>query len=585
MSYKIGCGKADITVFVYGKGMMGYGMHPNVAKSVETPLSVRAFVLQDAQANNKVTMVVAEICFYTIALKDAVLKKLQSEHPELGYTNANLMLSAQHTHSAAGGYSHHILYNLTIPGFQPLVFNKIVEGTITAILQAENNLTDAKINLINGEFAPHLPVAFNRSMLAYNNNPDVKKLTNKENHLAIDRTMKLLRFDTPEGKPIGSINWFGVHTTSISNDNTRLCYDNKGYAAAYFEQDIQQQTNNQQFIAAFAQDVAGDVSPNYKWDKDKKWMRGKYKNDFKSAQYNGKLQCQKAKELFDAAPTATTINGNIDTELMFVDFSQVDIDRQFTNGVAGLHTAPAAQGLAFFMGTKEGPGMPAALAPFSKAALSAVKFYEKTAFKLFASRKIREDIDQKHRAHGVKHLFMESGIGKIWGTHQIKNLVVPGFADLSIKYFKELDKLGFTKRTPWVPRILPIQIAIVGQLAILGIAAEITTVAGQRLNQTVLSILKHKGVQQVIINTYCNGYHGYITTAEEYDKQQYEGGHTIFGRWTLAAYQTKFKQLALQMLKPANERQIPNLQPDIFTPEEIWYGFNEVMPQNQTVNS
>ena len=108
--------------------------------------------------------------------------------------------------------------------------------------------------------------------------------------------MKLLRFDTPEGKPIGSINWFGVHTTSISNDNTRLCYDNKGYAAAYFEQDIQQQTNNQQFIAAFAQDVAGDVSPNYKWDKDKKWMRGKYKNDFKSAQYNGKLQYQKAKD-------------------------------------------------------------------------------------------------------------------------------------------------------------------------------------------------------------------------------------------------------------------------------------------------
>lgn len=575
MAYKIGCGKADITVFVYGKGMMGYGMHPNVAKSVETPLSVRAFVLQDTETSNKLTMAVAEICFYTIALKDAVLKKLQTEHPNLGYTNANLMLSAQHTHSAAGGYSHHILYNLTIPGFQPLVFNKIVEGTVLAILQAENQLTDATISSINREFEPHLPVAFNRSMLAYNSNPEVKKIRNKENYLAIDRTMKLLRFDTTAGKPIGTINWFGVHTTSISNDNTRLCYDNKGYAAEYLEQDLRQQLGNEQFIAAFAQDTAGDVSPNYKWDKDKKWMRGKYKNDFKSAKYNGKLQYQKAKQLFDAAPNATPINGAIDTELIFVDFSQVIIDRQFTNGVAGLHTAPAAQGLAFFMGTKEGPGMPAALAPVSKVALSAVKLYEKTAFKVFASRKIRQDIDQKHRAHGVKHLFMESGIGKIWGTHQVKNLLVPGFADLSIKYFKELDRLGYTKRTPWVPRVLPVQIALIGQIAILGIAAEITTVAGQRLSHTVLSILKHKGIKQIIINTYCNGYHGYITTAEEYDQQQYEGGHTIFGRWTLAAYQTKFKQLALQMLKPANERQIETLQPDIFTPQEIWYGFDD----------
>ena len=35
-----------------------------------------------------------------------------------------------------------------------------------------------------------------------------------------------------------------------------------------------------------------------------------------------------------------------------------------------------------------------------------------------------------------------------------------------------------------------------------------------------------------------NAYAGYVTTAEEYDKQHYEGGSTHFGRWTLAAYAT-----------------------------------------------
>lgn len=571
MEYQIGCGKADITAFVFGKGMMGYGMHHNVTKSVETPLYARAFVLQCQHTQQKVALVVAEICFYTIALKHAIVSQLQSQYPQLGYTDANLMLSAQHTHSAPGGYSHHLLYNLCIPGFQPKIFDKIVAGTIEAILQAESRLADGQVSYHTGEFDANIPVAFNRSMRAYNNNTDTPHLHSKQHHLAVDRHMKLLRFTDSQGAVMGSVNWFGVHTTSISNDNTRICSDNKGYAADYLEKEWQQQHPN--FVAAFTQDAAGDVTPNYKWDKTKKWTRGKYKNDFDSARYNGKLQYRKAHELLQSNASIAQLSGGIDSALLFTDLSQVNIDRQYVQGKSGVRTAPAAQGLAFFMGTKEGPGMPAALGVVSKAALGALSVYERTAFKWFASRKIRQDIDLKYQAHGNKYLFMESGIGKIWGTFGIKKLVVPAFADLNIKYFKTLDRLGYTKRTPWVPRVLPLQMIILGELAVLGIPAEITTVAGQRLRRSVLDILKHRGVTHILLNSYCNGYHGYITTPEEYDMQQYEGGHTIFGKYTLAAYQTKFKELALQMLRPAQQRELPALQADIFAHDEIWYGF------------
>ena len=37
---------------------------------------------------------------------------------------------------------------------------------------------------------------------------------------------------------------------------------------------------------------------------------------------------------------------------------------------------------------------------------------------------------------------------------------------------------------------------------------------------------------------------GYITTQEEYQKQNYEGGHTLYGQWTLAAFQTSFVKIA-----------------------------------------
>ena len=51
-------------------------------------------------------------------------------------------------------------------------------------------------------------------------------------------------------------------------------------------------------------------------------------------------------------------------------------------------------------------------------------------------------------------------------------------------------------------------------------------------------------MRQVLLCTYANDYMGYVTTNEEYQEQCYEGGHTIFGQWTLAAFQTRLTTLA-----------------------------------------
>jgi hypothetical protein len=69
---------------------------------------------------------------------------------------------------------------------------------------------------------------------------------------------------------------------------------------------------------------------------------------------------------------------------------------------------------------------------------------------------------------------------------------------------------------------------------------------------------------------YANGYSGYVTTNEEYQVQMYEGGHTVFGEWTLAALQTKFYQLSKAMLKPKAERVVKHddMPPD-FTEDDL----------------
>lgn len=61
----------------------------------------------------------------------------------------------------------------------------------------------------------------------------------------------------------------------------------------------------------------------------------------------------------------------------------------------------------------------------------------------------------------------------------------------------------------------PIQLVIIGDIALAGFPFEITTIAGKRLRDSLFEVLKQRGVSQVILCPYANGYSGYITTYEE----------------------------------------------------------------------
>jgi len=74
----------------------------------------------------------------------------------------------------------------------------------------------------------------------------------------------------------------------------------------------------------------------------------------------------------------------------------------------------------------------------------------------------------------------------------------------------------------------------------------------------------------VLLCTYANDYMGYVTTNEEYQEQCYEGGHTIFGQWTLPAFQTRLTMLARELLKPAAAREYDRTtRPPRIPPDEL----------------
>jgi len=567
--YEVGVAKADITAFKLGVGMMGYGMYFNIVKGVETDLFARAVVFRDKTTGKKMALVNAEICFITVAIKRGVMKKLQRKHEELGFTEDAVMLTAQHTHSAPGGYSHFGLYNMSIPGFVPEVYQKVVDGITDAIVEACANLQPATIRIARGEIGLDKEVAFNRSLDAYNANLDVKeKLTSDATNLAVDRNMLMMRFDDLEGNPIGCWNWFGVHTTSLSNDNHRICSDNKGYAAKFHEDKVRKRKKDR-FISVFAQRKAGDVTPNWKWDRKKKWTRGKFEDDFESAKFNGNIQFEHAHSLFKSARANSDLPFQLDCGLTYVDFRKVIIDREFAHGEEGARTGPACHGVAFFEGTKEGPGMAPAVGALARTLTRSIKAYELAAAK-FMKKDVAEKIHIKYKAQGPKDILIEAAERKILGTRDIKHLVVPGWADPTIGAFKKYYSNGSLGEKPWIPQVLPIQIFVIGTIAVAGIPAEITTIAGQRLENTLLEVLADKGVTEVVCSTYTNAYCGYITTFEEYQLQLYEGGHTVFGQHFLGGIQTKFRQLALEMLKPERDRNfVEDGRPAEFSDEEL----------------
>ncbi|MDB5986212.1 MAG: hypothetical protein JWR16_1265, partial [Nevskia sp.] len=94
---------------------------------------------------------------------------------------------------------------------------------------------------------------------------------------------------------------------------------------------------------------------------------------------------------------------------------------------------------------------------------------------------------------------------------------------------------------------VPLQIFRIGNLAILGVPFEVTTMASRRLRKTVLDALSPVGVDTVVISGLSNDYLHYMTTREEYSAQMYEGNSTYAGPWQLAATQQESRKLALSM--------------------------------------
>ncbi|BBZ23051.1 neutral ceramidase [Mycolicibacter hiberniae] len=462
---------------------------------IHNRLRARAFVIADAAAGNRLLLVVCEIPLLVESIHHAVLGRLADTYGQL-YTFDNVMLTATHTHCGPGGYSDHRLYNSNTHGFRQQTFDAIVDGICEAVDRAHADLAPASLSLAVGRLHD---ASSNRSPSAFARNPEADRAHFPDK---IDPQTTLLRIER-DGRLVGAVNWFATHGTSMTNRNTLISGDNKGYAAYQCERldhgvDYLSPAPPD-FIAAFAQTNSGDMSPNI----GRRPGSGPTDDEFENTRIIGGRQATAATEL--TRGHGTEVTGGIDARATYVDLTDFEVRPEFTGDGRAHRTGPAMAGTSCLAGTDEGAGP---LYPLLKQGRN--RFFDglvaNTVFRL--SPRLRD-------------------------AHAPKGAVGPG-----IRLNKALSLL--------MPEGGPVQLLRIGQLYLIGIPAEVTIVAGLRLRRTVAEIVGAE-LRDVLVAGYSNGYLHYVTTPEEYDEQRYEGGSTLFGRWELPALQQVVAELATAM--------------------------------------
>jgi neutral ceramidase len=484
-SYLVGRGIADITGAAAESGMMGYSMFGQQTSGIHQRLRARAFVIVDPATGHRIAWCNSDQGILPFAVFQAVLARLADAYGTT-YTEQNVSLSATHTHAGPGGCSHDLAYNLAVLGFQQQNFDAVVSGIVEAISTAHADLKPGSITLGRGELTD---ASVNRSRAAFELNPQADKDVYP---LGIDPVMTVLRFRQGT-TDVGAVSWFPTHGTSMTNSNTLISGDNKGYAAYAWEHDtagVRYLDDTPGFVAAFPQTNAGDMSPNL----DLAPGSGPTDDQFENTRIIGLRQSTAAQRIHASA--ATPISGGIDSRLRYVDMSQVHVDGRYTPDGRTHHTSSGVIGLSTLAGSiEDGPGIPG--------------LFEGTPSPL---------------APLIEHI----------------NSAVPQWLADEQSPKTSLIPSGLLQATP---DVLPLQLLKIGQLHLIGGPAEYTIVAGLRIRRAVAEEL---GVplENVLMQGYTNGYSQYVTTPEEYDSQHYEGASTLFGRYTAPAYQQEFAKLA-----------------------------------------
>lgn len=432
------------------------------------------------------------------------------------------MISGTHTHSAPGGFNMYLLYDLTSLGVVPETFTALVRGITQSIIKAHNNINPGRIFISETEVQD---ANINRSPIAYDNNPPMEKAEYKSN---TDKKLVQIRFmDMNNQRALGAINWFAVHPTSMNNTNKYISSDNVGFASILLEKEMNNDLPGRgAFVGTFASTNLGDVSPNIKGPKCQSTGRpcdiltsscpnkdlciasGPGINMFDSTKIIANRIYKGASKLL-TEKGGREVTGAVAFVHQFIEMSNESAMyfNPKTSRNESVRGCLPAMGYSFAAGTTDGPGA----FDFKQGTLSDNELWN--IVRDFIAEPTPDDI----YCHKEKPILLATG-----------RAVFP---------------------YNWQPHIVPTQVFMIGDLVLLAVPGEFTTMSGRRIRSEIQRTAKELGKDvQVVVAGLSNSYTSYVTTPEEYEIQRYEGASTIFGKHTLTIYINQYRKLLQSIL-------------------------------------
>lgn len=520
-SLQAGFARVDITP-PPGVGLAGNGPEGARANGYRLRLYARVLVLADG-GGNRLALVVADL-----PLSSALLHRRVAERTRrtAGIGSDRLVIAVTHTHAGPGHFFEAAAYNdqgSSVVGYDPVMVDSLTHRIARAVDAAVADLRPARVawgsRAVWGETRIRTLPAMLRNIPAPSAPPGAPTGLMNEYRL-VDPELAMLRVDqrdpaTGAYRPAGAFSIFAMHGTGNAPSNDLLDADIHGIVERRLERHIDRDLNNLTdsgfaplAVYLFANGASGDVSPAWppqsrcdvpvlaavpaldgpftrtlwEWRAPAATHVASCRHAAREAMtLIGKGVGDGAVALFDSLGAA--LSERLELGRAFATLSLRDSARAL-----GICSEPAV-GMATLVGAPD-------------------SYTRMRGWRLF----------------GVFDIGLEEGSPNpdVPGCQAHKRKLLDG-------WFGGLPNRLFVSGS--LPSYAQVTVLRLGNRLIGAVPGEVTTTAGRRMREQMLAASRKVGlpVSVALLLGHANGYLEYVTTAEEYTAQYYEGGSTLYG--------------------------------------------------------
>jgi len=508
-----------------GMPMGGYSIMANSGKGFRTRLKARVIYLNDGQGNST-ALVQTDLTAGSLLVQHKVVAAVAEK---TGLNASDIVITASHSHSAPVNHFENDFYNKHMSNGQGLeekflafISQRIADGIITAYEQRR----PAKVATGRKDIYGYNR---NRSLDSYVLNDNITGINLEDPEAkfkAINPAMFMIRIDVQDDKgrykPLAAFSSFSIHATALSVPVDVYNADLFAYAQKDLEWAIQRKYDTPWAVVhGLTNGTQGDMAPALEDNGDNTFAH--FEVNWKAAKKLGQGIGKEAIELFESLESELSDQVEIKTAARELNISQNN-----TIDDIELCEEPAV-GAPVAAGAYERRTPYLAFIPFLKGG------------NVMSRSWVYNDGCQGNKAH------------------------------LGFKYIQPLFE-----PIESFPNTVLFQLVQVNDTVVIPLPFEVTTEAGRRISERVKTefLNANNKIKHTWVAGNANGYFGYTTTPEEYERQNYEGGHTLYGVYTTPYLSAQLGQLAQDFNGKAEVLELfPQWQYDVavneFFPEKI----------------